>query len=161
MAFLESKFDADALFDGWAAELYIQNDDGYIFRANNFFVYHEPSLDRWWMLPWGLDQVWETDLDVSDPVATMDPASEHGVLSLRCLEIPACVGRLNEHLLAIADLAQSAHPHAEAVRLIQQLAGVSRRDPMSPNSGAEVMWSQNAIADRVRGRPGQVRRQVP
>ena len=45
----------DEFFAFVAAEAFVGQFDGYQ-SPHNYFIYHEPALDRWFFLPWNLDQ---------------------------------------------------------------------------------------------------------
>lgn len=53
---LESLVDLDQFRDFWALETLIGHWDGYAEIANNYYLYRDPSSDRFVFLPWGLDQ---------------------------------------------------------------------------------------------------------
>lgn len=74
--------------------------DGYCytrFGPNNFRTYHEPTRDRFYLLPWGMDMSWkphEASLDVFDA---------RGLILQRCLAAPACAEAYRAELAAVAD----------------------------------------------------------
>jgi hypothetical protein len=83
----------DALFYGAAAPIdtprflqmlavdtIIGHWDGYV-GPNNYFIYHEPTIQRWTFLPWGADQTFKTDLF---------PFGGKSVLARKCLASARC-----------------------------------------------------------------------
>ena len=52
---LEQVVDLDQFMTFWATEVLTTHWDGYAGNANNFFAYHDPSIDRFTFLPWGAD----------------------------------------------------------------------------------------------------------
>lgn len=56
-AALGPHLDVDAFFTYWAMEGLIGHWDGYAGNTNNFFVYHHPGNDRFYFIPWGVDDI--------------------------------------------------------------------------------------------------------
>lgn len=93
--------------------------DGYCytrFGPNNFRAYHEPTRDRFYLLPWGMDMSWkpyEPALDVFDA---------RGLILQRCLAAPACRDAYRAELAAVAarldqlDLPGRVDAHAAQAR---------------------------------------------
>jgi hypothetical protein len=52
---LEPILDVDQFLRFWATEILITHWDGYASNANNFFVYHDPTTDKFQFMPWGAD----------------------------------------------------------------------------------------------------------
>jgi hypothetical protein len=52
---LGAVLDLDAFRTFWAIETLLGHWDGYAGNSNNYYVYHDPSSDRFVFLPWGTD----------------------------------------------------------------------------------------------------------
>jgi hypothetical protein len=52
---LERYFDAEKFFRFWAVESLINQGDGYAGNMNNFYLYHQPTTDKFVFIPWGAD----------------------------------------------------------------------------------------------------------
>jgi hypothetical protein len=52
---LGAVLDLDAFRTFWATETLLRHWDGYAGNSNNFYIYHDPSSDRFVFLPWGTD----------------------------------------------------------------------------------------------------------
>lgn len=57
LAPLERHIDVDEFLRFWAIESLINHSDGYAGNVNNFYLYHDPSKDRFSFIPWGADTV--------------------------------------------------------------------------------------------------------
>jgi hypothetical protein len=156
---LEAHFDADALFDMWAVDLVIGNVDGYIRRGNNYHLYHEPSSDRWWMIPWDENQAFWNDFDVHAPNVD-DPDSWPGLLYRHCSISEACVARLDQHILDVADMVESMDLEQEARDLRRRIRDASRHDPKAEFGRGATKWAQHDVIRFIERRPAQVRNQV-
>ncbi|HEV8323372.1 MAG TPA: CotH kinase family protein [Myxococcota bacterium] len=58
---VSSVVDLDEFFTFWATEVIIHHWDGYANNTNNFYVYHDPTIDRFVFMPWGVDGVFQPD----------------------------------------------------------------------------------------------------
>ena len=54
---LEPLLDMDAYLSFWAVETLMGHWDGYNGNTNNFFVYWEPTIRKFYFLPWGTDGI--------------------------------------------------------------------------------------------------------
>jgi len=52
---LEAEMDLDQFLTFWATEVMVSHWDGYAQNNNNFFVYRDPTTDRFTFMPWGVD----------------------------------------------------------------------------------------------------------
>ena len=85
--------DTDAFLAMVFGELLIGHWDGY-YKAHNYRLYHEPTLDRWTFLPWGTDQTFERRLALF---------AGNGMLTQKCFAHDSCRARYLE--VASASLA--------------------------------------------------------
>lgn len=142
---LESHFSADAFFGFLAAELVLASVDGYARNANNFLVYHEPGVDRFWLVPWGVDQA------LAEPAgALVWPGEEGGRLGQRCLAEPSCRARLEARVAGLA--AELPGLEAEARELGARIAALP--DPRAEESELERWSAREAAYGFLAGRAG-------
>jgi len=72
----------DTFLYQWAVEAVISHWDAYQFSImNNYRVYHDPSTDKWSVIPTGVDQTFLGD---------QDPWGVSGTLAARCRDEPDC-----------------------------------------------------------------------
>jgi hypothetical protein len=159
MDVLRAHFDAEALLAMWAVDLVIGNVDGYVRRGNNYHLYHEPTSDRWWMIPWDENQAFWDDFDVHAPNAE-DPDSFPGMLYRHCLLSEACLDALDQRLLDVVDEVESMALEDEARALRERIRAESRYDPRAEFGRMATKWAQIDVVRFIRDRPAQVRAQV-
>jgi len=58
---LDQVIDLDDFYTYWAMDVLIGNWDGYVGKANNFYIYHDPATSRFQFIPWGIDQILSED----------------------------------------------------------------------------------------------------
>lgn len=144
---IEARFSADALLGALAVELAVASVDGYALNANNFLLYHEPAPDRWWLLPWGVDQA------LGGPVGEVVTAAERpGVLAERCLAEAACAERLAEEVRALAGPVGELDVRALADRIAEV------PDPRAETPGIERWWARERAVGWVEARPAALER---
>lgn len=91
----EAKIEVDRTLRMLAAEVVTQHWDGYFWYPNNYRIYHEPSTDRWTLLPWGTDQTF------GFPGGDIHGAN--GDIAAWCMQVPSCRARYDGALLEMAD----------------------------------------------------------
>ena len=152
LALLDGSFAVDPLLDLWAAELATANPDAYTTLANNFYVYHEPTADRWWMTPWGPDQAFVDEVPVAGPY--------YGQLAANCDAVPECRARMDEHLDRVLatweEMDLSGWAAAEAARIEADC----RDDPRSEYGDYGCRDAQAALVSWIAARPDAVRAQT-
>ncbi len=61
LASLEQVLDMDAFLTHWVMEVITGHWDSYSGNQNNFYIYHDPTSDRFYFIPWGADGAFSTD----------------------------------------------------------------------------------------------------
>lgn len=56
---MEKLLNVDAFISMMAGEVLMGHWDGYWINRNNYRIYHDPAMDRWTMIPSGLDNMWQ------------------------------------------------------------------------------------------------------
>ena len=85
---VEDAFDIDLFLTFWAVEVLIGHWDGYTGNLNNFYVYNDPTKDKFVFLPWGPDSAFA---EINNPFDDYDyPASvmANSALAKRLYEDP-------------------------------------------------------------------------
>ncbi|MDP2315747.1 MAG: CotH kinase family protein [Pseudomonadota bacterium] len=147
LAWLEDRFDADALFRMWALDLVLGHRDGYVGRGNNFLLYHGLQSDRWWMIPWGQDQTFRDGLAVHGGYA--------GELATRCEASPACMERLDEELRYVAATWERWDLYTHAQETASKIAVACEQDPKK-----EMPCHAAGVLEMIAARPAEVRAQL-
>jgi len=102
-AALETVLDVDEFLSYWAMEVITDHWDGYANNQNNYFLYHDPTSDRFHFIPWGVDALFEGRVRTTRPSSVFACAS----LPWRLYDVPATrdsyLARLTELLDTVWD----------------------------------------------------------
>ncbi len=85
VAALEQEIDLDQFLRFWAAEVLAAHWDGYAGNTNNFYLYLDPSQDRFVFVPWGIDAAFAPGNPFGEGLPTAVVAN--GVLAWRLLGV--------------------------------------------------------------------------
>jgi hypothetical protein len=133
----------------YAAEGVLGHWDGYAFDLrNNYRVYHEPTTDRWTMLPSGTDQTFGTDVD---------PWAATGFLATRCLGETDCEPLFAEKLDAMADLFEWLDFRSQAIAIRSQIEGLIAADPRKEYNLMQYDAANASTLAFIDGRPARIR----
>jgi spore coat protein CotH len=149
---LDRNFDLDALLRSWAIEIATANPDGYAIANNNFLLYHEPSTERWTMIPWSTDLAM---MAVIDPGAPSTLTS--GALFAGCLSQQDCHNALNDTLHEVADVMEDNGLADYADELVDLVADVTRADERDEQNHLQVAWAQWINQNFLHRRPDEIR----
>jgi spore coat protein CotH len=149
--------DTGAFLDFCAAEAASWQWDGYCytrFGPNNFRLYHEPGVDKFYFLPWGMDMSWksyESSLDVFDA---------RGMLLQRCVNSAACREQYRGALAATADRLEAL----DVVGLVDAWGAQARplvaADPKKETDDAGFEAALADVRDQAVARPADIRAQI-
>jgi len=90
MARLDPLIDTTQFIDFWAMETLVRHWDGYAGNTNNFFLYDDPTTDKFVFIAWGADAVFFNGSPTED---TPDGPMLRGELAQRLYGIPAVRAR--------------------------------------------------------------------
>ena len=130
----EPLVDLDAFVTFLAASAVTADWDGYR-KPNNYRLYFEPTAGRWYVLPWGLDQVWGRVSGAFDGA---------GALIHLCWASRACLERYRDEVERVLALAEpdTAERMARMVALVEEAVA---DDPRLPYPAEEVTWARRAL----------------
>lgn len=94
IAELDSVVDIDQFLEDMAIESILLHWDGYT-TSNNYRVYHDPSTDRFQIIPWGTDQTFHDEM--------YGPYDGYGAVLVFCLRNEGCAARYEAALDQVAD----------------------------------------------------------
>jgi hypothetical protein len=120
LAALYALVDVDEVLVNMAVEAVILHWDGYTTR-NNYRLYHDPTTDRFQIIPWGADQTFLS--------LYYGPWSGYGRIFTFCLENDACAERYDHILRRVAERMISLDLVAEAEELHEWLLPELDDDP--------------------------------
>ena len=99
---LSAVLDLDTCLKYIAAEIFLGHWDGYSWSRNNFAIHHNPLDDKWTLMPWGLDQLFNTDsLLMGDYNMVIKPAAEvesYGRIHRVCMKSDDCSALMRDAL---------------------------------------------------------------
>ncbi|MCG8419133.1 MAG: CotH kinase family protein [Proteobacteria bacterium] len=133
-----------------AAEIAVGHWDGY-YKAHNYRIYHEPTLDQWSFLPWGTDQVLERELDAFGGT---------GMLSRKCFRSNTCLALYNEVALEVLGIYESLDLAAELDRIAATIEPLADEDPRKPYSMAKYHRHQKQARAFVTEQPTRLRQRI-
>ena len=145
---IDQVIDFDAYLTFWAAASVVGYWDGYPNDPNNYRIYHDLSDDRWVLIPTGIDQIFEKDVNPFKPV---------GMLSKRCLADRDCKSAFKAKLAEVIAIFEAGHYPAMARDIEAQIEEDVKTDPRKEMSIDQ--W-RAAVDDTVRymqRRPGELR----
>ncbi len=91
--------DFETFLSMWAVDTVLAHWDGYLFNLrNNYRIYHDPSTNRWTIIPSGLDQTMQLR-HVDDTLLDVQ-----GRLGQRCLAEPACAAAFGTRVRQALDV---------------------------------------------------------
>jgi hypothetical protein len=133
-----------------AGETIVGHFDGHI-GGHNFFVYHEPTQDRWTYQPWSLDQALVREVGAFE---------QAGYLGYKCLHDEQC----------LIDYIQASHQALEQFAAIDMEDEVAqaialtdeamRADPRKPYSADSVASGRERSLDFITGRATELTAQL-
>lgn len=151
IAALERLVNLDNILANRAVESNILHWDGYT-TANNYRLYHDPTSDQFYMMPWGTDQ---TFVDY-----WYGPWSGRGQLWLHCLQNGSCAERYDQKLIEVADMIDRLDLVAEAERLRAWLYPEILTDPRREFGLTTFEQRYAATLSTLQTYPASIRAQV-
>jgi hypothetical protein len=145
---IERVFDFDNYLTMWAASTLMGYWDGYPSDPNNYRIYHDPTDDRWNLIPTGIDQLFEKNVDPFKPV---------GLLSVRCLADDDCEAAFRNRLAAVIDQFEAGNYAAMARSIAKQIQTDVEADPRKEITVDEWRAAVDSTVEYIRRRPGELR----
>lgn len=143
----DTVLDTDAFLAFVITEIALGHWDGY-YRSHNYRIYHQPTTDKWYWIPWGLDQVLEREIDLWTSMS---------MLTQKCFTEPTCVERY-------AQVAEQVAADYEALGLdewVDELAAVvddaADEDPKKPYVMDKYYRHQDEVKAMVLSAPDRLR----
>lgn len=152
-------------WDEWltmaAAQAIITDGDGYFGARNNYKLYHELGVDRFLVLPWGIDQTFGAN--VAEPRANMDYAIDHSSskntrshVFQRCQSDASCWERYLDVVKSVTATFAGLPLLAEMDVIVTQTEIARHEDIQSEHDDADVTEHRAAMRAFIAERPGRV-----
>ena len=145
---IERVFDFDTFLSLWAAATVMGYWDGYPNDPNNYRIYHDPSEDRWSLVPTGTDQLFEKNVDPFHPV---------GMLAKRCLADSDCNAVFRARLETTLDLFEDRNYPAMVRAIARQIEADVEADARREISMEEWRAGLEQTIAYMQRRPGEIR----
>jgi len=145
---IDQIIDFDAYLTTWAAASIMGYWDGYPNDPNNYRIYHNPTDDRWTLIPTGIDQLFEENVAPFNPV---------GMLSKRCLANKDCKAAFRSKLAKLIDIFEDSDYPTMARAIENQIRTDVEADPRKEISVEEWHTAVNSTIQYMQRRPGELR----
>jgi hypothetical protein len=142
-------FDFDTYLTFWAAAAIMGYWDGYPSDPNNYRIYHDPSDDRWTLIPSGIDQLFEKNVDPFEPT---------GMLSIRCLAEADCEAAFRKRLAEVIEIFEASNYPAMARSIAKQVRAEVEADPRREMSVEDWREAVDSTIGYIERRPGELRK---
>ncbi len=144
-----------------ALEMIVSHYDNYGWNINNYRLYHEPTVDRWYFTPWSTDLAFGWYPWNSDPhcgTYAMTPQEYRGgYLVRRCWADPACSETFLEVIAEQVDALEAMDLGAEYSRVRTMIEPDLLVDPRSQYSSTEAMAELLCLENFIDGRVEMLR----
>jgi hypothetical protein len=141
-------FELDTFLSQWAVESVISHWDAYAFGIiNNWRIYHDPTTNRWSLIPTGIDQTFGSN---------QDPWAVGGTLAVRCVQDPACNAAFADRLKQVNTLFQGFELQAKAQAIHDLITPAVLADPRKEMDMNGFNQAFQSTLDYVIQRPPQV-----
>jgi hypothetical protein len=159
---MQELLDWDNFLASMATEVAISHWDSYSWNLNNFHVYHEPTLDKWYWSPWSTDLAfgwypWAGTPRCGYYGVDPDDFTSGGYITQRCKADPSC------HL-AFLDALEAAADHLEQLDLPSILDATDAfiqaevaTDPRREYNDADYERDLECVRTYVTNRPTMLR----
>ncbi len=153
-----------------AAEAAVNQWDMYaytVFYPNNFRIYRDPTIQKFVMLPWGMDMSMKPYRDSGRPhILPLELSRQYdrrsgqittGRIFRDCLTSPPCRAAYVDVVLETATRFESAGLEALAQKYHAQVAAHVAADPRKEYSASQIEAGYQALLKTVRERPAALR----
>jgi hypothetical protein len=153
---IDSLMAFDSFMSLWAVDTLLAHWDGYSYDVvNNYRLYHDPSADRWSIIPTGIDQTFRDT--PGDRVARVNTWSATGIIARRCLDEPDCRAALAARMIEVLDVFEGQQLVQTAMDIEAQISPHVRDDPRKPVTETAYSDAVARLRDWISQRPDQVR----
>ena len=146
--------DLDSFYTYWAIESLLGFWDGYTANANNFFIYDNPTTNKFHFMPWGGDCMFEKKSKLRvDPRAPLSVKTK-GLIAHKLYQIPAARERYASTLKQIME----THWKEDALLAETQRIESLVKTLIPPKQASKVRF--DGIRQFIRNRRGDIERET-
>ena len=151
--------DTEAYLRYCALEGIVNQWDGYAYSSygpSNYRLYHDPSIGRFTLIPWGMDMSMNADFGV----ANIDLFAPKSPLLKRCLSGPSCTAVYRQVIAEEADRFEALEIAKVAEQAYDQIRGELYLDSRKGHTNDRCDEAFGEVHEFVRQRPVSVRSQL-
>jgi len=138
----ETMLDTESFFMFSAAEAYIGHFDGY-WNSHNYFLYHEPEIDKWYFIPWSLDQSFFRELN---------PFQAEGYLTTKCREQQTCLESYIPAAIESSKTIDNLKLNEELEKVLAKINSIAKKDNRKRFSNDTMISSQKSLRAAIKKR---------
>ena len=160
-AAVAERVDWDVFLRAQASEMVVGHYDNYGWNINNYRLYHEPTLGKFYWTPWSTDLAfgwypWMNGAQCGTYANTPDEYNG-GHLIKRCWRDADCASELRDAISVQVDLLESVAMVTELDRVAELIRADQSVDPRSRYTDTEALAELSCVRDYVAGRPAALR----
>lgn len=147
-----------------ALEAWLAHWDGYSWNLNNYRLYHEPTIDRFFMFPWSTDLSygWAGPRTPADPPSCHTYATDiseytYGMMANDCRDDEECMADFLAGIEEINDLVEDIDNDTYVDDLVALLDPYVQADPNRPYSVQDFYDQNECFKGFMQQRPGELR----
>lgn len=144
-----------------AMEVAVSHYDSYSWNMNNFHIYHEPTLDKWYWSPWSTDLAWGWYPWSSVPTCGsygVDPDEyQTGYVAQRCKAHRGCHLEFLDYLEMATDHLESMDVPARVDETYERIRDLVYADPRKEYSDEDFENDVSCVRSYAQGRPEYLR----
>lgn len=138
----DAPLETDRVLDHIAIEAYVGHFDGYR-ASHNYFIYHEPTIDKWTWIPWSVDQTL---------IRKNSPFSGGGFVDVKCRHSEPCLLHYIDRGLQLVDRVPGMQLDAELDGILQLIDEAAHADPRKRHSNEKMESSQKSVRNFLEDR---------
>ena len=146
--------DEDPFYRFWALEGLLSFWDGYSGNRNNFFMYLDPSIDKFRFMPWGTDALFETYGPLGEDRNSPRSVRTQGLITHHLYQDPAARRRYAEEMRILLD------EHWDEVALIAETERIERMLAPHLCTSQEFQVDYESLREFIRTRRAVVEAEI-
>ncbi len=157
---VKERVDWDEVMTYLAVEIVVAHWDGYAENVNNYFLYHEPSLDKWYFTPWSCDLAWAWYPWSSGSIGDyrwLPSDYTKGMFASECWGYQPCFEDLTAKVMDVAKLLEGMPISEQMDELYERIHDYVYADPRKEYSNDEFEQQVEDLRDWIAERPANIR----
>lgn len=140
----------DAVLAYLAVSAFLGDFDGYR-HSHNYRIYNDPSIGKWYFLPWGIDRTFKKRLSIFD---------SEGVVARRCFADAWCRLEYVRTMKKVVERFESLHLDQGIDVIGAFIDDAAAADPRRHYSAQEILAARGELRAFIAERPAEVRAQL-